>query len=73
VLEDKLFLDALSNLSWSPDGSKIAFETSSSIGCTSISVVNVASRIVRPLTTCTRPREATVAPTWRPAEVAEDR
>ncbi len=73
VLEHKLFLDAPYNLSWSPDGRKIAFETSSSIGCTSISVVTVESRVVRPLTTCTRPRESTVAPAWHPAEAAEDR
>jgi Tol biopolymer transport system component len=73
VLEHQLFLDAPYSLSWSPDGKTIAFETSSMIGCTSISVVDVESRIVQPLTTCTKPIESTVAPAWQPNAAAEER
>jgi TolB protein len=55
------------SLSWSPDGRTIAYETSTAIGCVSISLLDVASGSVRPLTSCSRPRETTVAPAWQPA------
>jgi Tol biopolymer transport system component len=53
-------------LAWSPDGKTIAFETSPSRLCTAISLVDVASGDVRPLTRCTRPRESSLSPTWQP-------
>lgn len=66
LLAHKLFADAPYSLAWSPDGRSLAFETSSTFGCTSISILDVASGATRPLTTCARPREATVAPDWQP-------
>ena len=53
-------------LAWSPDGRTIAFETSPSRLCTAISLVEVASGEVRPLTKCTRPRESALSPAWQP-------
>ena len=53
-------------LAWSPDGRTIAFETSPSRLCTAISLVDVASGQVRPLTKCTRPRESALSPAWQP-------
>jgi len=53
-------------LTWSPDGKTIAFETSPSRLCTAISLVDVASGKVRPLTRCTRPRESSLSPAWQP-------
>jgi TolB protein len=67
LLEHKLFAYSPYSLAWSPDGRSLAFETSSMFGCTSISILDVGSGAVRPLTTCSRPREATVAPDWQPA------
>lgn len=58
-------------LAWSPDGATIAFETSPSRDCVAISLVDVESAQVRPLTTCTRPRESTLSPTWQPDTRAE--
>jgi Tol biopolymer transport system component len=66
LLRYELFADAPYSLAWSPDGRSLAFETSSAIGCTSISVLDVETRSRRALTSCARPREATVAPTWQP-------
>ena len=60
-------------LAWSPDGRTIAYETSPSRSCTAISLVDVASREIRPLTTCTRPRESTLSPAWQPDTTAEMR
>ena len=60
------------SLAWSPDGRTIAFETSASIGCVSISLLDVASGSIRPLTSCSRPREATAAPDWQPAPDTTD-
>lgn len=72
VLAHKLFAYAPYSLAWSPDGKTIAFETSSSIECISISLLDVGSGSVRPLTSCTRPREVTVAPAWQPAPGTAD-
>jgi Tol biopolymer transport system component len=59
-------------LAWSPDGKTIAFETSPSRLCTAISLVDVASGKIRPLTSCTRLRESTLSPAWQPdARAAE--
>lgn len=67
VLAHQLFAYAPYSLAWRPDGRTIAFETSSSIGCTAISTVDVDGGDPRPLTTCTKPTEASVAPAWQPA------
>ena len=67
VLEHKLFAYAPYSLAWSPDGRSIAFETSSMIGCTSISVVGSDEGSPRALTTCTRPIESSAALVWQPA------
>jgi TolB protein len=67
VLDHRLYADTAYSLAWSPDGTSIAFETSSKLGCTSISVVHVTIGSVRALTTCARPRESTVSPAWQPA------
>ena len=53
-------------LAWSPDGRTIAFETSPSRLCTAISLVDVATGQVHPLTRCTRPRESALSPSWQP-------
>jgi len=66
VLRHQYFARASLGLAWSPDGRTIAFETSPIPECTAISLVDVASGAVRPLTTCTRPREAAVSPAWQP-------
>ncbi len=68
----RLFAYSPYSLAWSPDGRSIAFETSSAIECVSISVLGVASASVRPLTSCSRPRDATVAPAWQPAPDSAD-
>jgi TolB protein len=68
----ELFANSPFSLAWSPDGRSIAFETSSKIGCTSISVVDVSTGSLRPATSCARPREATVAPSWQPAPERAD-
>ena len=68
----ELFADSPYSVAWSPDGRSIAFETSSMIGCTSISVVDVSTGSRHAVTTCARPREATVAPAWQPAPERAD-
>ena len=73
LLAKKLFARTPYSLAWSSDGSTLAFETSSMLGCTSISLLAIATGVVRPLTSCPRPIESTVAPTWQPtAEPALD-
>jgi Tol biopolymer transport system component len=67
LLAHKLFRYAPYSLAWSPDGTTLAFETSSSPECVSISLLDVAIGSIQPLTSCSRPREVTVAPTWQPA------
>jgi Tol biopolymer transport system component len=67
VLEHRHFASGPYSLAWSPDGRKVAFETSSELGCTSISTVSAAGGAARPLTACTRPRESSAAPAWQPA------
>jgi len=66
VLRHQHFARASLGLAWSPDGRTIAFETSPIPECTAISLVDVASGAVRPLTTCTRSRESAVSPAWQP-------
>jgi len=66
VLRHQHFARAPLGLAWSPDGRTIAFETSPTIECTAISLVEVESGAVRPLTSCTRPRESAVSPAWQP-------
>jgi TolB protein len=51
-------------LAWSPDGRTIAFETSPSRACTGISLVDVVSGHVRPLTSCALERDSTRSPDW---------
>jgi len=67
ALANTLFAVAPYSLAWSPDGGTLAFETSSMLGCTSISLLEIATGAVKPLTSCSRPRESTVAPNWQPA------
>jgi TolB protein len=66
LVRNRYFACCTSGLSWSPDGRTIAFETSPSRLCTAISLVDVASGEVRPLTRCTRPRESALSPAWQP-------
>lgn len=72
LLDYELFATAPYSLAWSPDGRSLALETSSEIGCTSISVVDVSTRVFRAVTSCAKPREATVAPSWQPAPERAD-
>jgi Tol biopolymer transport system component len=69
--EYELSLDAPFSLAWSPDATTIAFETSASLECVSISAVDVRLKAARALTTCARPREITLAPTWQPDTTVE--
>ena len=71
VREYQLSLDAPHSLAWSPDGTTIAFETSASLECVSISALDVRRKGARALTSCTRPREITLAPAWQPDAAAE--
>jgi Tol biopolymer transport system component len=70
VVRHKLFSTITWGLAWSPDGKTIAFETSPSPLCTAISLVEVASGEIRPLTRCTRPRESALSPAWQPDTIA---
>jgi TolB protein len=67
LLEHQLFSAYSSSLSWSPDGRTIAFQTSLTAGCFDIALLTVETGAVRRLTSCTRPREAALAPDWQPA------
>ncbi len=69
VLAHQHFADGPYSLSWSPNGRTIAFETSPTRECTAISLVDVESGAVRPLTSCMRQSESAVAPAWQRAEV----
>ena len=71
LVHHRFFSCCTYGLAWSPDGETIAFETSPSRLCTSISLVDVASGDVRPLTTCTRPRESTLSPSGQPDTTRE--
>lgn len=73
VVENRHFASSPYSLAWAPDGRSIAIETSSTIGCTSISLVAVGGGTVRPLTTCTKPSESSLAPAWQPRPTREER
>ena len=66
LVHNRYFSCCTYGLAWSPDGKTIAFETSPSRLCTAISLVDVASGEIRPLTRCTRPRESALSPAWQP-------
>jgi Tol biopolymer transport system component len=66
VLRYRLFDFFYYGLTWSPDGKSIAFEASPNRACIAISVVNLTSRSIRPLTSCELPRQSTRAPVWQP-------
>jgi TolB protein len=66
LLRHRYFSCCTYGLAWSPDGRTIAFETSPSRLCTAISLVDIGSGKIRPLTSCTRPRESTLSPAWQP-------
>jgi Tol biopolymer transport system component len=67
VLSPRHFATGPYSLTWSPDGRSLGFETSSMLGCTSISTVDLKTNSVRATTSCKKPREASVAPSWQPA------
>jgi Tol biopolymer transport system component len=66
LVRNRYFSCCTYGLAWSPDGKTIAFETSPSRLCTAISLVDVTSGKIRPLTRCTRPRESALSPAWQP-------
>ena len=66
------YVSGLYSLAWSPDGRTLAFETSPNRECTAISLFDVGSGNVSPLTTCERQRESTRSPTWQPDLEAQD-
>jgi Tol biopolymer transport system component len=72
VLSHRHFASGPSNLSWSPDGRTLAFETSPTRECTAISLLDVESGSVHPLTTCSKAGDSTTAPTWQPAADTTD-
>jgi Tol biopolymer transport system component len=66
VLRYRLFDFFYYGLTWSPDGKSIAFEASPNRACIAISLIDVETRNIRPLTSCELPRQATRAPAWQP-------
>jgi TolB protein len=66
LLEHRHYATSPFSMSWSPDGDMLAFETSPAVGCTGISVVEVRTAVLRPLTSCTRSADSTLAPAWQP-------
>lgn len=66
ILQHKNVTGGLYSLSWSPDGRTLAFETSPTLVCTAISLVDVKSEAVSPLTSCTGQRDSTGYPAWQP-------
>jgi Tol biopolymer transport system component len=71
VLAHRHFAGSPHSLSWSPDGSAIAFESSSAPDCTGVAVVELTTTAVRRLTTCTGPFRLALAPSWKPAAGGE--
>jgi Tol biopolymer transport system component len=72
VLERQYLEGFVTGLAWSPDGRTVAFETSPTFDCSAISLVDVETGSVRPLTSCTRPRESAVSPAWQPDTRSEE-
>jgi Tol biopolymer transport system component len=66
LLRNQLFDFFSYGLTWSPDGTSIAFETSPNRECTAISTVDVRSGVVRRLTSCERRKDSTRSPAWQP-------
>lgn len=66
VVPQRYLEGAIRSLAWSPDGTTIAFETLPTLDCAAISLVDVETGSIRPLTSCTRPRESAVSPAWQP-------
>jgi Tol biopolymer transport system component len=66
LLVHRHFAGGPQGLAWSPDGRTIAFETSPVRDCTAIHLLDVASGRSTPLTSCTRKRDSTLAPSWQP-------
>jgi TolB protein len=60
------FLGSPRRLSWSPDATSLAVETTSDAGCAELSLLDLASGRLRKLAPCTRPREEAVSPNWQP-------
>jgi len=67
VLAHQHYASGPVNLSWSPNGEELAFETSPSVLCSAISVVTVDTGAVRRLTTCARVSESVLSPAWQPS------
>jgi Tol biopolymer transport system component len=65
--------DDVRALAWRPDGTTIAFETAPALDCRAISLVDIETEAVRPLTSCQRPIESSVAPSWQPDTRREER
>ena len=70
--EHENYVGGLYSLAWSPDGRTLAFETSPNRECTAISLFDVGTGDVRPLTSCERQRESTRSPAWQPDPDAQD-
>jgi Tol biopolymer transport system component len=70
VLANQHFADGSYNLTWSPDGQTIAFETSPTRDCTAVALVDVDGGAVRRLTSCTGSLRVALAPAWQPGEAA---
>jgi TolB protein len=71
LLEHELYSETSYGLSWSPDGRSIALETAVGPDCTAVATVQVASRHVRRLTSCSGTLRASVGPAWQPASTAQ--
>jgi Tol biopolymer transport system component len=58
------------NLTWSPDGTTIAFTTSPRYDCTAIHLLDVRSGDRRPLTSCVPSAHVADSPAWQPDTTA---
>jgi Tol biopolymer transport system component len=71
LLEHTLYSETSYGVSWSPDGRTIAVETGE-LDCTVVATVQISTRHVRRLTSCTGPFRASVAPSWQPQAAQKD-